>query len=88
MNKQQLIDAIAKRSTQHRDAGLSKAQVEACLATLADVAHGELITEDGEIPLPGLGKLKATVKAERTGRNPQTGEALHIAQRNGVKFTA
>ena len=38
--------------------------------------------------LPGLGKLKATTRAARTGRNPQTGAPVEIPERMAVKFVA
>jgi DNA-binding protein HU-beta len=66
----------------------SKKTVEAVLKSLCDVAQIELGTEGGEIPLPGLGKLKATVKAARKGINPATGAEIDIPARNAVKFVA
>ena len=54
-------------------------------------AHGEVITQSlqscQEAPLIGLGKLKPTVRAARTGRNPQTGESMELPARNTVKFS-
>jgi DNA-binding protein HU-beta len=76
--------AISKREGQH----ISKADVQAVLAALADVTLDEMQTEDGEIPLPGLGKLKATTRAARTGVNPATGAAIEIPAKNVVKFVA
>ena len=43
---------------------------------------------DAEAVLPGLGKLKATTRAARTGRNPQTGETVKIKASKAPKFTA
>ena len=43
---------------------------------------------DAEAVLRGLGKLKATTRAARTGRNPQTGEPVEIPERMAVKFSA
>lgn len=38
--------------------------------------------------LPGLGKLKTSTRAARTGRNPQTGAPVEIPERIAVKFSA
>ena len=35
----------------------------------------------------GLGKLKFTTRAARTGRNPATGESIEIPAKNAVKFS-
>ena len=52
---------------------------------LKDVAAQEL-TAGGEVPLPGLGKLKTKDRAARMGRNPRTGEAMTIPARRVVVF--
>lgn len=82
MNQSELITRIAGR------AGTTKAAVESVLNALAQEASAHLGTEDGEIPLPGLGKLKATVHAARKGVNPATGAEIDIPARNAVKFVA
>lgn len=87
MNHKDLIDAVQKRAIQLRDGmHISKVDIEAVLTALADVATPVLTTEDGEIPLPGLGKLKAVTKAARTGRNPATGEEIQIPAKHTAKF--
>ena len=40
----------------------------------------------GEFTIPGLGKLVKAQRAARTGRNPQTGEAIKIGAKTTVKF--
>jgi DNA-binding protein HU-beta len=47
----------------------------------------ELLKRDGEVTLPGLGKLKIINKAERMGRNPATGAPVKISARKAVKFS-
>lgn len=87
MKQSDLINGIQAGAIQKRDGQhISKADVEAVLAALADVATAELQTEDGEIPLPGIGKLKATTRAARAGVNPATGAAIEIPAKNAVKF--
>jgi DNA-binding protein HU-beta len=81
MTKTELIDAI------HERIGTSKTTIAAVLASQAAVVTFSLsrLARD-EVTLPGLGKLKLAGRAARTGRNPQTGEAVEIAARNTVKF--
>jgi len=88
MNQKDLIDEIQNIANSALKRNISKADITAVLDTLAGIAMHELGTENGEIPLPGLGKLKADVRAARTGRNPATGAAIEIPARNVVKFSA
>lgn len=91
MNKSQLIDAIA------HDIGLpkpwlKKSDIEAVLESAGRVIAQHFAAADAgvdaEAVLPGLGKLKATTRAARTGRNPQTGAPVEIPERMAVKFSA
>lgn len=86
MNLNELTAAIQRRSTTYYDSGLQKNEIDACLRSLADVATEQMKTETGEIPLPGLGKLKATTRAARRGVNPSTGEEINIPAKNTAKF--
>lgn len=87
MNQKELIDTIQERAIQKRNGmHIAKSDVEAMLAALADITMEEMSVEGGEVPLPGIGKLKADVRAARTGRNPQTGAAIEIPAKNTVKF--
>jgi len=88
MNQKDLIDEIQNIANSALALNISKADITAVLDTLAGIAMYELSTENGEIPLPGLGKLKADVRAARTGRNPATGESMDIPAKNVVKFVA
>jgi DNA-binding protein HU-beta len=44
------------------------------------------VKDNGEFPLPGLGKLVRKERAARMGRNPMTGESIHIPAKTVVKF--
>ncbi|MBT5807668.1 HU family DNA-binding protein [Candidatus Uhrbacteria bacterium] len=44
------------------------------------------VKENGEFPLPGLGKLVRKERAARMGRNPMTGESISIPAKTVVKF--
>jgi DNA-binding protein HU-beta len=80
-SQSELIAALATAS------GLTQAQVKPVLE-----AHAALILDElnaaGSVPLYGLGKLKASERPERQGRNPSTGEAITIKAAKTVKFTA
>lgn len=86
MNKAELIAAIAA------DINLRKVVVESVLESAGRVIAQHFAAADAgvdaEAVLPGLGKLKATTRAARTGRNPQTGEPVEIPERMAVKFSA
>lgn len=86
MNKAELIAAIAA------DINLQKVVVESVLESAGRVIAQHFAAADAgvdaEAVLPGLGKLKVTTRAARTGRNPQTGAPVEIPERMAVKFSA
>ncbi len=40
-----------------------------------------------KVPLPGIGKIQVRHSKARTGRNPMTGETIHIPARKRVRLT-
>ncbi len=89
MNLNDLIDRIhLHANTTTSQPAVTKGEIRRVLDSLGVVATSELGTEAGEIPLPGLGKLKADVRAARTGRNPATGVEIAIPAKAVVKFVA
>ena len=78
MNKSDLIGAIADAS------GESKASVSSVLdafeATVTDA-----VAEGDKVSLPGFLTFERGHRSARTGKNPQTGEALQIAASNVAK---
>ena len=40
-----------------------------------------------KVPLPGIGKIQVRHSKARMGRNPATGEAIHIAAKKRVRLT-
>jgi len=89
MTLNDLIDSIytdVNKSTS--STSINKLEIRRVLASLGDVTTHELGVELGEVPLPGIGKLKSAVSAARTGRNPKTGETIAIPAKNVVKFVA
>ena len=81
MTKSQLIDAIAEK------AGLSKADASKALsATLESVT--DALRAGEKVALIGFGTFSVSLRAARTGKNPQTGEALAIPASKAAKFKA
>jgi DNA-binding protein HU-beta len=79
MNKAQLIDAIAEK------AGLTKADAKKGLdATIG--AIGEALKTGDRVALVGFGSFSVSQRSARTGRNPQTGKEIKIAEKKVVKF--
>lgn len=85
MNKTELIDAICTTLKFDHQRDASKAEVAAMLDSFTHVTAKALANGD-EITLNGIGKLKVVTKAARTGRNPQTGETIQIAEKRVAKF--
>ena len=69
------------------DQELSKKQSEAILTDLVDRITKQLKKGD-RIRMVGLGILQVRKRAARMGRNPATGEAIHIKASKKVAFRA
>ena len=81
MNKSELIKQIADR------AGLSQAKAgDALDAFCASVI--DALSQGSEVAIIGFGTFKVSDRAERKGRNPQTGEAIAIPASRVPKFSA
>jgi DNA-binding protein HU-beta len=81
VNKSQLIDQIAA------DADISKAAAGRALDSFIEAVSGAL--KDGDsVVLVGFGTFSVRERAARSGRNPQTGEAIQIAAANIPSFKA
>ncbi|WP_315900099.1 nucleoid-associated protein HU-beta [Ferrimonas balearica] len=81
MNKSQLIDQIAS------GADISKAAAGRALDSFIDAITTSL--KDGDkISLVGFGTFEVRERAERTGRNPQTGKEIKIAAAKIPAFKA
>ncbi|SAK56764.1 histone family protein DNA-binding protein [Caballeronia hypogeia] len=81
MNKQELIDAVAA------EAGLSKVAAEDTINAVLNTIS-KAVAEGDAVQLIGFGSFGTGERSARTGRNPQTGEAIEIAAAKTVKFTA
>ena len=77
----ELVAAIAEK------AELSKKDAEKALAAFTDVVADTLKNGD-KIQLVGFGTFEVAERAERTGRNPQTGKDIVIPASKSPKFKA
>ena len=80
MNKTELISAIAA------EASLTKVDAGRAVDSFINVITNALKTGDS-VSLVGFGAFKTSARAERTGKNPKTGEALKIAATVVPKFS-
>ena len=81
MNKAELIDAVAS-STDMSKAEAGRA-VDAVLGSITDsLAAGT------KVSIGGFGNFEVRDRSARMGRNPQTGETIHIAATKVPAFKA
>lgn len=71
MNKQELVTSVAEK------AGLTKKDAEKAINAVIDSIKGALNTGD-KVSLVGFGTFEVRARAARSGRNPQTGDAIKI----------
>ena len=81
MNKTELVDAIAKET------GLSKKDSEKAVKAFTEAVSKEL-KKKGKVQLVGFGTFETAKRAARTGKNPQTGDAIKIPAAVVPKFKA
>ncbi len=79
MNKAQLVEAMAS------NAGISKADAKNALDAFISTTSDALKKGD-RVALVGFGSFSVSKRAERKGRNPQTGKEITIKAKNVVKF--
>ena len=81
MTKAELVEFIAE------NADLTKADAARALdAVIEGITEG--LKKSGKVTLVGFGTFTAKEREARTGRNPQTGEAVEIAARVVPGFKA
>ena len=81
MNKTELISAMSVKM-----GSTKKAAGEALDAFVESVV--ETVGAGEEVSIVGFGKFSVAERAEREGRNPQTGESITIAASKAPKFKA
>lgn len=81
MNKLELIKEVSGR------AGLTQVVTKDVVDAVLEVITEELIKGE-KVAIAGFGTFEVKERAERMGRNPQSGEAMLIASSKNVKFKA
>jgi DNA-binding protein HU-beta len=81
LTKAELIEAVAGA------AEITKAAAGAAIGCLLDTIAAQ-INKGGKVTLVGFGTFSQKVRKARTGRNPQTGEAIKIAASKSMGFKA
>ena len=79
MTQTEIISALADKT------GLTKAQAKDFLNEMAELAKSEVKNND-EFTITGFGKLVKAHRKAREGRNPATGQPIHIPAKTTVKF--
>lgn len=79
MNKAELIEALVKET------GFTKKDAEKALNAFTSIVTKELKKKE-KVQLVGFGTFETVKRAARTGKNPQTGEALKIPAAVVPKF--
>jgi len=79
MNKKELVEKVA--------AATESSQTEAGAALDAVLtAIGTALEAGEQVALPGFGTFEVRERSARSGRNPQTGEAIEIAASKAPAF--
>jgi integration host factor subunit alpha len=79
LTKADLVDAI------HEKIGFSKKEAADMVELIFDTIKGAL-TDGDKIKISGFGNFVVREKRARTGRNPQTGQAIEISARRVLTF--
>lgn len=81
MNKQELIKEISAKVE------LTQIDTEKVLKAFTEVVTDTLISGE-KVQLVGFGTFEVVDRAAREGRNPQSGESMHIPASKSPKFKA
>ncbi len=81
MNKAELISSVAEKTE------LTKKDAEKAVTAVLDTI-GEALSRKEKVQLVGFGTFEIRERAARKGRNPQTGEEIHIAAAQVPVFKA
>lgn len=81
MKKSDMIAALAENT------GVTKADAEKVFNATFELFKDEL-SKGNKVSVAGFGTFKISERAAREGRNPQTGETIHINASKSVSFKA
>ncbi|HVN52145.1 MAG TPA: HU family DNA-binding protein [Acidimicrobiales bacterium] len=79
MNKRVLVETVAA------NAGLDVTSAESAVDAVVGAISAAL-AEGDKVIIPGFGTFEVRHRSARTGRNPQTGEAMDIAAGKAPAF--
>jgi DNA-binding protein HU-beta len=80
MNKGDLVKEVAKIVS-------TKKEAQAAVDCIFDIIT-KALKKKQDVTVVGFGSFKVSKRAARTGRNPQTGEAIKIKAKSVPKFVA
>jgi DNA-binding protein HU-beta len=80
MNKAQLVEAIAAKTS-------TKKQAQEIVEAVWDSIKGSLKQQE-DVAISGFGTFKVKQTKARQGRNPKTGETIQIPAKKKVAFRA
>ena len=72
MNKKELLRALSQKT------GMTNQDAKKAVEAFTEIMSDTLVS-GGKIQLVGFGTFEVSERAEREGRNPQTGETMKIA---------
>lgn len=81
MNRSEVVAAAAQRS------GIPANQVDQALTAVQSVIT-EALAQGDRVMIPGFVTFETVKRSAREGRNPSTGEKMHIPARTAVKVSA
>lgn len=85
MNKSDLVDALADRT------GMTKADASRAIEAIFDPDGGIIsgaLKRGHKVQITGFGAFESRQRKARTGRNPRTGQTIHIAASKSPAFRA
>lgn len=81
MNRTDLIKAVSAKT------GQTQKDTEASLVAFMDVVM-ETLAKDEKVGLVGFGSFEVSERTAREGRNPATGETIHLPSSKTPRFKA
>jgi DNA-binding protein HU-beta len=81
MTKQELIDVLQKQAGENLTKKACAELVDELFAQIANV-----VKKEGRFSYPGFGTWSLRKRKARSGRNPQTGEAIKIKASKTIGF--
>ena len=81
MNRTDLIKAVSAKT------GQTQKYTEASLVAFMDVVM-ETLAKDEKVGLVGFGSFEVSERTAREGRNPATGETIHLPSSKTPRFKA